>query len=58
MRAMEHKPDTSLHVRLKPELREQLLRLAIEEERPLSSLVRRVLRAELARREQATGRAA
>jgi predicted transcriptional regulator len=48
---MERKsPDATLHVRLEPELRSQLEQIARAEDRPLSSLVRRVLRAEAARR--------
>jgi predicted transcriptional regulator len=43
-----HLPDT-IHVRIPPDLREQLERLADAEDRPLSSLVRRVLKAEAAR---------
>jgi predicted transcriptional regulator len=47
---MERKsPDATLHVRLEPELRSQLEEIARAEDRPLSSLVRRVLRAEAAR---------
>jgi hypothetical protein len=41
---MEHKRDTTLHVRVEPELHERLARLAAEEDRPLSSWVRRALR--------------
>ena len=41
--AMEHKTDT-IHVRVGPRLREQLARLADQEERPLSVWVRRALR--------------
>jgi predicted transcriptional regulator len=37
--------DSTLHVRLEPELRNRLEELAAREDRPLSSLVRRVLRA-------------
>jgi hypothetical protein len=52
-RAMERRsPDTTLHVRLEAELRSQLEELARAEDRPLSSLVRRVLRAEAARRSE------
>jgi predicted HicB family RNase H-like nuclease len=46
---MEHKSDATIHVRLEPELRSQLEEIARAEDRPLSSLVRRVLR-EAARR--------
>jgi len=49
-RATDRKSDATLHVRLEPELRSQLEELARAEDRPLSSLVRRVLRAEAARR--------
>jgi predicted transcriptional regulator len=49
---VERKPDATLHVRLEPELRSQLEELAAAEDRPLSYLVRRALRAEAARRQQ------
>jgi len=45
-RAMECKsPDTTLHVRLQPELRSRLEELAAREDRPLSWIVRRALKA-------------
>jgi hypothetical protein len=44
--------ENQINVRVEPELRERLEALARAEDRPLSSLVRRVLRAEAARREQ------
>jgi predicted transcriptional regulator len=51
---MERKRDDTVHVRLEPVLRTRLEELARAEDRPLSSLVRRTLQAEVARR-QATG---
>jgi hypothetical protein len=53
---MEHTQDNTIHVRLTPDLAAQLRRLAADQERPLSSLVRRMLRAEAAR--QASEKAA
>jgi predicted transcriptional regulator len=43
----------SLTIRLEPETREALERLAVREDRPLAYLIRRVLRAEAAQREPA-----
>jgi hypothetical protein len=48
----------NLTIRLEPETREALERLAVREDRPLTYLIRRVLRAEAAQREPAEGRAA
>jgi predicted transcriptional regulator len=48
----------NLTVRLEPETREALERLAEREERPLAYLARRALRAEAARRERQDGAAA
>ena len=48
--AMHTQETTIIHVRIPPDLREQLERLANAEDRPLSSLIRRVLRVEAARR--------
>jgi predicted transcriptional regulator len=45
---MKHKCD-AIHIRVDPELREQLERLAAADERPMSAWVRRVLKAEAAR---------
>jgi len=52
---MERKSDSTVHVRLEPELRQRLERLARAEDRPLSSLVRLALRSEADRREQSQG---
>jgi predicted transcriptional regulator len=48
----------NLTVRLEPETREALERVAEREERPLAYLVRRALRTEAARRERQEGAAA
>jgi predicted transcriptional regulator len=48
----------SLSIRLDDELRKRLERLAHAEDRPLSYLIRRALRAEAARRERQEGVAA
>jgi predicted HicB family RNase H-like nuclease len=45
---MYEKPGSQINVRVDAELRQQLERLARAEDRPLSSLVRRVLRREAA----------
>jgi predicted transcriptional regulator len=50
---MDQHKHTTIHVRLDPDLLEQVERLAVAEERPLSSWVRRALR-EVAQR-QAVG---
>jgi predicted HicB family RNase H-like nuclease len=54
---MEHKPDTTLHVRVEPELRSEIERLATADERSLSSWVRRELR-DAARRQAGSEQAA
>jgi hypothetical protein len=41
---MERKIDSTLHIRVEPELSERLLELARAEDRPLSNLIRRALR--------------
>ena len=38
---MERKINSTLHIRVEPELRERLLELARAEDRPLSNLIRR-----------------
>jgi predicted transcriptional regulator len=48
----------SVSVRLESELRERLEELARAEDRPMSYLIRRALRAEAARRERQEGAAA
>jgi predicted transcriptional regulator len=48
---MERKIDSTVHVRLEAELREQLEALARAEDRPLSYVIRRTLRAEAARQQ-------
>jgi hypothetical protein len=50
-------PDNTVHVRLDPQLIAELRRRAVEEERPLSQVVRRLLR-QAATSQQQEGRAA
>jgi predicted transcriptional regulator len=54
----QHEHLQSMSIRLEPSLRRQLEALARAEDRPLSWLVRKALRAEAARREQTTEHAA
>ena len=49
-------PDNTVHVRLDPQLIAELRRRAVEEERPLSQVVRRLLRQAAASQQE--GRAA
>ena len=46
---MDQNLEATIHIRVPVALHEQLALLAAKEERPLSSLVRRMLRAEAAR---------
>jgi hypothetical protein len=55
---MEHAHDNTVHVRLDPQLIAELRRRAAEEERPLSSLVRRLLRQAAGNTSRQEGRAA
>jgi predicted DNA-binding protein len=57
-RAMSNTKLENLTIRLDPDTREALERLAAREDRPLAYLIRRMLRAETVQRMTAEGRAA